>query len=59
MLCNLYLFIFEAGACIPINKINNKRGLPTTRVYNYVLGCFGEKKKKKRLATDVSSGVNL
>ena len=29
----------------------------TTRIYNYVLGGFGEKKKKKkRLATDVSSG---
>ena len=28
---------------------------PTTRIYNYVLGCFGEK-KEKRLATDVSSG---
>ena len=33
---------------------------PTTRIYNYVLGGFGEKKKKKRrLATDVSSGANL
>lgn len=35
---------------------------PTTRVYNYGLGCFGEKeknKKTKRLPTDVSSGVNL
>ena len=29
---------------------------PTTRICNYVLGGFGEKKKKKRLATDVSSG---
>ena len=28
-----------------------------TRIYNYVLGGFGE--KKKRLATDVSSGANL
>ena len=29
----------------------------TTRVYNYVLGGFGEKKKiKKRLAADVTSG---
>ena len=28
----------------------------TTKIYNYVLGSFGEKKKKekKRLATDVS-----
>ena len=37
---------------------------PTTRMYNYVLGGFGEEKKKeeeeeKRLATDVSSGANL
>ena len=34
---------------------------PTIRIYNYVLGGFGEKKerKKKRLATDVSSGANL
>ena len=36
---------------------------PTNRIYNYVLGDFGEKKKKKvkkrRLATDVSSGANL
>ena len=35
---------------------------PTTKIYNYVLGGFGEKKKKKRrkrLATDVSSGANL
>ena len=35
---------------------------PTTRIYNYVLGGFGEKKKKKktrRLVTDVSSGANL
>ena len=34
---------------------------PTTRIYNYALGGFGEKKKKKkrRLATDVSSGTNL
>ena len=32
----------------------------TTRIYNCVLGGFGEKnKKKKRLATDVSLGVNL
>ena len=32
----------------------------TTRMYNYVLRGFGEKKKKrKRLATDVSSGANL
>ena len=31
---------------------------PTTRIYNYVLGGFREKKKKKkRLATDVSSGT--
>ena len=34
---------------------------PTTRIYNYVLGGFGEKQKgkKRRLATDVSSGGNL
>ena len=33
---------------------------PTTIVYNYVLGGFGEKKKKEnKLATDVSSGDNL
>ena len=30
----------------------------TTRIYNYVLRGFGEK-KKERLATDVSSGANL
>ena len=32
---------------------------PATRTYDYVLGGFGEKKKKekeRRLATDVSSG---
>ena len=30
---------------------------PTTRIHNYALRGFGEKKKKKRrLATDVSSG---
>ena len=28
----------------------------TTRIYNYVLGLWGEKKKRKRLATNVSSG---
>ena len=35
---------------------------PTTKIYNYVLGGLGEKrygKKKKRLATVVSSGANL
>ena len=36
---------------------------PTTKIYNYILGVFGEKKKKKkkkrRLATVVSSGANL
>ena len=32
----------------------------TTRIDNYVLGGFGEKKnKKRRLATVVSSGANL
>ena len=32
----------------------------TTRMYNYVLGGFGDKKKKKRrFATDVSSDANL
>ena len=33
-----------------------------TEIYNYVLGAFGEKKKKKkqeRLATDVGSGANV
>ena len=29
---------------------------PTTRIYNCILGLWGEKKKKGRLATDVSSG---
>ena len=29
---------------------------PTTRIYNYVLGLWGEKKKRRELATDVSSG---
>ena len=35
---------------------------PTTKIYNHVLGGFGEEKqgkKKKRLATVVSSGANL
>ena len=38
---------------------------PITKIYNYVLGGFGEKKQKekkkkeKRLATVVSSGANL
>ena len=36
---------------------------PTTRTYSYVLGRFEEKiaikKKKRRLATVVSSGANL
>ena len=34
---------------------------PATKIYNYVPGGFGEKKqkKKKRLATVVSSGANL
>ena len=34
---------------------------PTTKVSNYVLGGFGEKKqeKKRRLATVVKSGANL
>ena len=34
---------------------------PTTKIYNYALGGFGEKKagKKKKLATVVSSGANL
>ena len=31
----------------------------TVRIYNYELGGFGEKKKKRRLATVVSSGANL
>ena len=36
-------------------------GVPhgTARTYNYVLRGFGEKKKKRRLGTDVSSGANL
>ena len=34
---------------------------PTTKIYNYVLGGFGEKKqgKKRRLETVVSSSANL
>ena len=36
---------------------------PTTRIYNYVLEGFGEKKKRekkrRRLAIDVSSDANL
>ena len=34
---------------------------PTTKIYNYVLGGFGEKKQKKKgkLTTVVSSGANL
>ena len=33
---------------------------PTDKIYNYVLGGLEEeKKKKRRLATDVSSGANL
>ena len=34
---------------------------PATKIYNYVLGGFGEdkQKKKKRLATVASSGANL
>ena len=36
---------------------------PTSKIYNYILGGFGEKKqkgrKKRRLATVVSSGANL
>ena len=36
---------------------------PTTKIYNCVLGAFGEKEEeeeeKKRLATDVSSGPIL
>ena len=38
------------------------RARGTTRIYNYALGGFGEKKKKerkKRLTTDISSGANL
>ena len=31
----------------------------TTRIYNYVPGGFREKKEKKRLAIDVSTGANL
>ena len=31
----------------------------TARINNDVLGVFGEKKKKRRLATDVSSGARL
>ena len=43
-----------------VSHIAKPKG-PTTRIYSYVLGAFGEKKKgeKKRLATDVSSGANL
>ena len=35
---------------------------PATKIYNYVLGGFGEteqKKKRRRLATVVRSGANL
>ena len=33
---------------------------PTIRIYNYVLGGFGEKnKKEKKLAMDVSSDASL
>ena len=41
-----------------VSHISEPEG-PTTRIYNYVLGDFGEKKKKKRLATDVGSGANI
>ena len=34
-------------------------GGPTTRIYNYVPGVFGDKKKKQRFATDVSTDANL
>ena len=40
----------EAASCI------EELEEPTTRIYNYVLGGFGEEKKRARLATDVSSG---
>ena len=42
----------------PASHIAQPEG-PTTRICNQVLGCFGEKKEKKRLATYVSSGANL
>ena len=29
---------------------------PTARIYNYVLGLWGGKKKRERLATDVTQG---
>ena len=32
---------------------------PKTRIYNYVLGGFGKKKEKKRLARVVNAGANL
>ena len=35
-------------------------GRTTKKIYNYVLGGFGEKKKrKKKVASDVNSGANL
>ena len=47
----------HAGA---VSHIAQPKG-PTTRIYNYVLGGFGEKKEKKkgRSAMDVNSGANV
>ena len=32
---------------------------PTTKIYNYILGGFREKKRRKKLAMVVSSAANL
>ena len=49
----------SSGHAEATSHIAQPEGL-TTRIYNYVLGGFGEKKGKKRtLATDVGSGANL
>ena len=45
----------SSGHAIAASHIAEPEG-PTTRICNYILGGFVEKKKKKKLATDVSSG---